>query len=275
MRKASIFKKTKRKIIMREFSTQPELLDTHKERSRPSEVVNRLTGIILLLSVFGFFIPFSILLTVLHFTDQPANIAFPIFRQQSATVLLSYYVTAWSGLLLIGAVLMLHRVLVGREVLSMTIATVCGVLAGLMQAIGDLRWPFLLPSLATTYFDPHTSQTTRSAVVVVFQTVDQFAGVELSEHLYYLFIGVWSLLLGWYLLRSLRSKRWIAWLGIISGCGLLISSIEQFDWPVIGSALLLVVVLSRVLWGIWLLIVATMLLLRRLQAGDLLYHEQT
>lgn len=260
---------------MRESTVQPESLYTHEEHSHPSETVNRLTGILCILSVVGFFLPFSVLLAVLHFTDQPADIAFPIFRQQSATVLLSYYVLAWSGLFFITTVLMLYRILASRAVLLMGIATVCGVLGGLMQAIGDLRWPFLLPSLATTYFDPNTSQATRSTVVIVFQVVDQFAGVELSEHLYYLFVGAWTLLVGWYLLRSLRSQRWIAWFGIISGCGLLMSSIEQFDWPVIGSALLAVVLLSRILWGIWLLVVATILLWRRSQTNLSLRGEQT
>lgn len=119
------------------------LFSTDEERSRPSEVMNRLTGILCILSVVGFFLPFSILLAVLHFTDQPADVAFPIFRQQSATVLLSYYGLAWSGLFLIATVLMLYRLLANRAVFSLAVATVCGVLGGLMQAIGDLRWPFL------------------------------------------------------------------------------------------------------------------------------------
>jgi len=260
---------------MQESTTQSTLFSTDEERLRPSEVMNRLTGILCILSVVGFFLPFSILLAVLHFTDQPADVAFPIFRQQSATVLLLYYGLAWSGLFLIATVLMLYRLLANRAVFSLAVATVCGVLGGLMQAIGDLRWPFLLPSLATTYFNPNTSQASRSAVVIVFQAVDQFAGVELSEHLYYLFIGAWTLLVGRYLLRSLRFQGWIAWLGIISGCGLLISSIEQFDWPVIGSALLVVVLLSRILWGIWLLVIATTLLWRRTNASDPLHRERT
>lgn len=251
---------------MSEFTSPPASLNTYEAPLATGKPVNRLTGILLILSVVGFFLPFSILLVGLHFIDQPANIAFPIFRQQSTTILFLYYVVAWSGLLLIVAVLLLHRVLVKQEALSMTIATVCGVIGGLMLAIGDLRWPFLLPSLAATYFDPNASQASRSTVAVVFQTVDQFAGIELSEHLYYLFIGAWTLLLGWYLLRSLHSARWLAWLGIISGCGLLLSSLEQFDWPAISSALLLVVLLSRILWGVWLLILAAMLLWRRANA---------
>ena len=258
---------------MQESTTQPGLFSTNEQLSRSSQAVNRLAGILCILSVVGFFLPFSILLAVLHFTDQPADIAFPLFRQQSTTILLSYYVLAWSGLLLIATVLMFYRLLASRALFLLGFATVCGVLGGLMQTIGDLRWPFLLPTLATTYFDSGTSQATRSAVVIVFQAVDQFAGVELSEHLYYLFIGAWTLIIGWYLLRSLRSQSWLAWLGIISGCGLLISSIEQFDWPVIGSALLVIVLLSRILWGIWLLSMATLLLRTHLQIANPLAPE--
>ncbi len=254
---------------MRQFTGQSSSLRIDEESEPLGETTYRLASILLILSVLGFFIPFTILLVVLHFTDQPASISFSLFRQQSTVILLSYYVIALSGLLLIFAVLTLHRVLVRREMLAMTIATVCGVLGGLMQAIGDLRWPFLLSPLATLYFDPNGNQASRSTIAAIFQTVDQFAGVELSEHLYYLFIGVWSLLVGLYLLRSLRSTRWLAWLGIIAGCGLLISSIEQFDWSVIGSALLIVVVLSRVLWSIWLLSLAVMLLQRRARASSL------
>ena len=253
---------------MRQYTDQSSSLNINEDNVPFSKMTYRLTSILLILCVLGFFIPFTILLAGLHFTDQPASIAFPLFRQHSELILLSYYVIALSGLLLMGAILMLHRVLMGREVFAITIATVCGVLGGLMQAIGDLRWPFLLPSLATLYFDSSNNQVSRSTVAAIFQTVDQFAGVALSEHLYYLFIGTWSLLVGWYLLRSLHSARWLAWPGIISGCGLLISSIEQFDWPGIGSALLVVVLLSRILWGMWLLALAVMLLHRRVKASS-------
>ena len=257
---------------MHQFTGQS--LRTHEENVPLGETTYRLTSILLIVSVLGFFIPFTILLAVLHFTDQPASISFSLFRQQSVVILLSYYVVALSGLLLIGAVLALYRVLVERETLTMIIATVCGILGGLMQAIGDLRWPFLLSPLATLYFDPNGNQASRSTVTAIFQTVDQFAGVILSEHLYYLFIGVWSLLVGLYLLRSMRSIRWLAWLGIMSGCGLLISSIEQFDWPVIGSALLIVVVLSRVLWSVWLLSLAVILLQRRARTNSFAFIKE-
>ena len=250
------------------MSAPSDDLNPYEKLARPHEGVSRLAGMLLILSIIGFYIPFSILLFGLHFTDQPADISFSLFRQQGATILVSYYALAWGGLLLILAVLAVHRVFSIRGSLPLLIATVCGVLGGLMQAIGYLRWPFLLPTLATAYFDPNASQATRTAITLIFQSVDQFAGVELSEHLYYLFIGFWSLLLGWYLLRSSLSPRWVAWLGIVGGCCLFICSIEQFDIPALSTFLLIFVLLSRVLWGVWVLILASNLLRGPIEASS-------
>ncbi len=257
---------------MYEFIAQPETPLTRKNASLLSRSMSRLIGILSVLNGVSFFPPFIILLVGLRFVDQPADIAIPIFQQHSATVLISYYVLAWNGLLLIALVLLLNRALADRGVYLMGIATVFGVLGGLMQVLGDLRWPFLLPFLANSYSDPHASQATCSAIAIVFQTVDQLGGIVASEHLYYLFIGAWTLLAGWYILRSLHYPSWIAWAGIISGCGLLLSSLEQFEWP-ISSALLIIVSLSRILWAIWLLGIAATLLWPRTQSSDSRNHE--
>ena len=257
---------------MNETITQPEMLLTRKNDSLVSRSMSRLIGILSVLNVVSFFPPFITLLVGLGFVDQPANIAIPIFQQHSATVLISYYILAWNGLLIITTILLLYRALAGRGVYLMGIATVFGVLGGLMQVLGDLRWPFLLPFLANSYSDPHASQATRSAIAIIFHTVDQLGGIVASEHLYYLFIGAWTLLVGLHILRSLRYPGWIAWAGIISGCGILLSSLEQFEWP-ISSALLIIVSLSRILWTIWLLGIAVRLLRSRTQSSDALNHE--
>ena len=245
-------------------------LSIREEGSTPSETVYRLTGVLLILSVVAFFLPFVILLFGLDFFDQPASVILSIFRQQSATVLLSFYAYVWDGLFLSLAILLLYRVLQRRGVQSLVlvIATVCGVLGGLMQAIGDLRWPFLLPSLASTYFEPQTSQATRAAIEVVVQAVEQIGGVGLSEHLSFLFVGAWSLLLGWYLLRSSNAERWMAWLGIICGCGFFISSIEQFGLSGVTQVLKPLLFLTHILWGVLLLALALKLFSRRVNASD-------
>lgn len=238
--------------------------------------MRRLTGVLLILSVVGFFLPFAILLFGLGFLDQSASAALSIYHQQSATVLISFYASVWGGLLLSLAVLLLYRVLQSQGVQSpaLSIATVCGVLGGLMQAIGDLRWPFLLPSLASAYFDPQSSQATRAAIEVVFQAVEQTGGVGLSEHLYFLLVGAWSLLLGWSIVRSSSFDRWIGWVGIVGGCFFFVGSIETFNLPGFTDALKPVLLLSHILWGVLLVVLALKLFSHRVKASDIAALEQ-
>ena len=76
------------------------------------------------------------------------------------------------------------------------LATAFGVLAAAVQFLGLIRWPYLVPYLARTFFDPSSSEATRDAVAVVFQAFHRYAGVAIGEHLGYLFTGLWTLLVG-------------------------------------------------------------------------------
>ena len=243
---------------------------THVPSTGPGETGSRLTGVLLILSVVGFFLPFVILLFGLGFLDQSASVALSIFHQQSATVLLSFYGYVWGGLLLSLAVLLLYHVLQshGGQRLILRIATVCGVLGGMMQAVGDIRWPFLLPSLDAAYFDPHASQATRAAIEVVFQTVEQTGGVGLSEHLYFLLVGAWSLLLGWSIVRSSSFDRWIGWVGIVGGCFFFVGSVETFNLPGLTDILKPILFLAHILWGVMLLALAVKLFSYRMPTSD-------
>jgi hypothetical protein len=229
----------------------------------------RLTGVLLILSVVGFFLPFTILLFGLGFLDQSPDVALSIYHQQSITVLLSFYGYVWDGLLLSLAVLLLYHVLQrwGQQSLVLKIATGCGVLGGMMQTVGDIRWPFLLPSLDAAYFDPHATQATRDAVAVVFQAVEQIGGVGLSEHLSFLLVGAWSLLLGWSIVRSSSFARWIGWVGMVGGCFFFLGSIEQFNLPGITDALKPVLLLAHILWGVLLLALAVNLFFYHIPAS--------
>ncbi len=240
----------------------------NKELIRSNTTLYRTTGVVLLLVVISSAAPYGIL-SAIGIIDTPAAVALPLFHQQGAVVILAYYSLVWSGILLIPLVLLFHTILARPASVSMTIATTCGVLAGVMLALGEIRWPFLLPYLANTYLDPHASEATRAAITVVYQTVDQYAGIAVGEHLSSLFVGIWSLLLALRLRRSPLFRPWVGWLGIfVAGC-LFVSCLEPFDLNV-GSALLIILLVSRIGWAIWLIILAVGLLLPRRQV----VHEQ-
>jgi hypothetical protein len=50
------------------------------------------------------------------------------------------------------------------------VATTIGVLAAVVQFFGLARWPFLVPELARAYADPASSQATREATRVAFES---------------------------------------------------------------------------------------------------------
>ena len=76
------------------------------------------------------------------------------------------------------------------------LAVTIGVLAGLVQMVGLLRWVYLVPSLARTYVDPAVGSGERDAIVAVFRALHQYLGVGVGEHLGYLLTGLWSVLTG-------------------------------------------------------------------------------
>ena len=220
--------------------------------------LSRLTAGLMVVAVLGFLLPFGYLLVGLHFTDQPAAVSFDLFHHNSGAISLAYYLLALDGLLVMFVVVLLYRLLAGRTNLTLLVAALSGVVGGLMQAIGDLRWPFLLPTLTHAYFASDVTPVAQQSLSFIFQAVDQLLGVVLSEHLYYLFMGLWTLLIGWHLTRSVLVTPWLGWLGYGTGIAFLVCSVEQFDLPTVaGTVLLVVVLLSRITWSIWMLLLAT------------------
>lgn len=240
----------------------------NKELAKSGMALYRITGVFLLLVVISIATPYGIL-SAIGIIDAPAAVALPLFQQQSTTVILAYYSLVWGGILLIPLALFLHFILARPATVSITIATTCGILAGVLLALGEIRWPFLLPYLASTYLDSHASEATRSAITIVYQAVDQYAGIAIGEHLSFLFVGIWSLLLALGLLRSPLFQSWVGWLGILVASSLFVSCLEPFDLNV-GSILLVSLIVSRIGWALWLIVLAVFLLLPRSQV----VHEQ-
>ena len=116
-----------------------------------------------------------------------------------------------------------------------------GVLAGLVQMLGLLRWVYLVPSLARTYADPAVEKEQREASLAVFRAMHQYLGVGVGEHLGYLFTGLWSVLTGIAIVGRTVLPTWMGWVGIVVGAGLMIASAEflganeERGWGLAGS----------------------------------------
>ena len=195
-----------------------------------------LTSSILIISLFIMLnVANSILATNFDFPDilrQPPENALLLYKQNQALIRPAYYLFALTGILTIPLSLLLHRILSDKNPLLLTTATTFGVMTGLVQTLGFIRWVFLAPFLASTYFDPNSSQATKDAVLVIQEGFNRYAGVAVGEHLGWLFTGTWLVLLGMFIAQN-KARFLKSWLGyMVSSWGLMIwlSSAEQFGF---------------------------------------------
>ena len=129
-------------------------------------------------------------------------------------------------------------------------ATVIGVLAGVAQAIGLLRWSFLVPVLAHAWTDKDATPAHKDATEVVFEAFHRFVGGGLGEHLGYLFTATWTILVSIAIIQTHLVSPWLAGLGIVAAIGVLIGVLEEANVKWAG----LVNAVAYVLWSLWLLI---------------------
>ncbi len=136
------------------------------------------------------------------------------------------------------------------------ITTAFGILAGLVQTLGFIRWPFLVPHLANTYLNPAASEATRAAVVIVFEAFHRYAGVAIGEHLGFTTTGIWTFLISAALVQTRFIPRWLGWLGMALALGVAVGIFEVVGWAFAGT----VNAISYLLWALWLVVVGVMFL---------------
>jgi Domain of unknown function (DUF4386) len=204
-----------------------------------------------------------------HLFDYPDILRSPTenilsrFQAGGIRLKLAWYGFTLTAVLLAPFAVLLGQVLARDGLAIVPTATVVGVLAAVVQCLGLARWPFLVPALARTYHDPISSQTTRDATVVVFESFHRYLGVAVGECLGYLFTGAWTVLVGVAMLQSSAFEPWLAWPGIAIGLLLVagslefIGSFEEKGWKLAGA----IVPIAYIAWSLWLVIAGLVLLL--------------
>jgi len=185
------------------------------------------------------------------------------FQAGGVHLKLLWYGFMLTAVLLVPLAVLLGQVL-GRDGLAIVpTTTVVGVLAAVVQFIGLARWPFLVAALARKYDDPASSEATREATVVVFESFHIYLGVAIGECLGYLFTGAWTVLVGVAMLQSSAFDAWLAWPGIAIGLTLVVGSFEfvgPFEakgWKLAGT----IVPIAYIAWSLWLVTTGLVLLI--------------
>ncbi len=140
--------------------------------------------------------------------------------------------------------------------------TTLGVIGGILQTIGLMRWPFLVPLLANVWKDPTATPAHKDAAEVVFEAAHRFIGGALGEHLAYMLTAAWTLLLAVAILQTHLVGAWLAYLGIIAALGILVGVLEEANlkWAALINAA------AYVVWSLWLIVLGVRVLFLHLAA---------
>lgn len=221
-------------------------------------IPRRLAGALLILTPVAFNLLFTLLSVRFEYPDilrEPAGYVLERFDAGGAGLVAIWYGFMLTAVLFVPLAVLVHVVLKGGRAegapFYLGLATAFGVIAGVVQFLGLVRWPFVVPYLASAYTDPASTQATRQAVTVVFEAFNRYAGVAVGEHLGYLFTALWSALIAVAVLRSTmfgRLQRPLGLLGLISAAGILAGTLEFTGLAVAAD----VVTVAYILWSVWL-----------------------
>jgi Domain of unknown function (DUF4386) len=221
-------------------------------------------GILLIVAPLWFNATFALLGKRFDYPDilrRPATEILDRFRAGGSSLILLWWMFMLSGLLLIPAVVLLGQALGFTGIVP--VAVTVGVLAGLVQMLGLLRWVYLVPSLARVNADPAVGSGQREATIAVFAAMHRYLGVGVGEHLGYVLTGLWSVLTGVAILGTELIPTWMGWIGIAVGAGLILGSAEflgpneEDGWSLAGTA----IPILYVAWSLWLLTMGIALIL--------------
>jgi hypothetical protein len=223
-------------------------------------------GVLLILLPVGFNLCFSLLAQRFDYPDilrRPTSEVLGRFRAGGASLLLLWWAFALTAILLAPLAVLLATALVGANATIVAVGATTGVLAALVQFLGLIRWPFMVPYLARADANPNVSPARREAIDVVFQSFHRYLGVAVGEHLGYLFTGSWSVLTGVALIQSTNAPWWLGVVGMVVGALLMMCSFEfvgaseEKGWKLAGAA----TPIAYVGWSVWLVAVGVALLL--------------
>jgi hypothetical protein len=194
---------------------------------------------------------------------EPAGEILRRFAAGGPSLVLLWYGFALTPALFIPAAILLRRAFPATSPL-LELAVPLGVLAGLTQVLGLIRWPFLVPELARTFLDPAASEATQAAALTVFGAFHQYAGVAIGEHLGYLFTGAWTFVIAGAMLEAPLFRSWLGWAGIASALGILVGLLEPAGIGLAGT----INAIAYLAWSLWLVGTGIALLRAHAQVAD-------
>jgi hypothetical protein len=209
----------------------------------------KLTASLLILAAVLANVGFTALGSIFNYPDvldEPAVKVLADFRDDQGAISLWFSVLALSAALLAPVAIGVGRL---SQTRAMRIAVPVGIGAAVVQVIGLLRWPILVPGYAA---DGNAG---------AFRTAGDILGTGLGETVGYLLTATWTLLVIVALGRR-YAGRWFQVLGGVAAVLVLVGVLSPFGLPVIDTANFF----GYVLWSVWLIAFAVVMLVQERRA---------
>jgi hypothetical protein len=210
-------------------------------------------AVLLIAMPVAFNVAFGMLAARFDYPDilrRPTAEVLARFREGGSPLILLWWAFALTAVLFAPLVVLLSQSLDGADAALLALATTVGVLASVVQFLGLIRWPFLVPYLAREAEDPARAD----VVDVLFQSFNRYLGVAVGEHLGYALTGAWSALAGAASIQSSAVPDWLGAVGIGAGAALMLCSLEfvgrtgDRGWTVAEK----LTPIAYIVWSLWL-----------------------
>jgi len=179
--------------------------------------------------------------------DEPAADVLATFRVHEGAISAWFAVLALSAALLAPIAIGVGRLSAHR---AMRLAVKVGIAAAAVQVVGLLRWPILVPGYAA---DNDTD---------AYRTAGDILGTAIGETLGYLLTAVWTALVIVALGRAFAG-RWFAVLGGVSAALVFAGVFAPIGVELLDTANFL----GYVLWSVWLIAFAVVILVHERRAA--------
>lgn len=162
---------------------------------------------------------------------EPVGDVLAQFQAGGPALIAQWYSMVFASMLFVPAALLFHGLIKDKPLAPLI--TGFGVVAAMMNVLGFLRWPFLVPVLAERYADPSLSEAARVSLETTFLAFHTYAGVGIGEHLGFTFLALW-LITGGLALHGTAVPNWLGWLWVVTGVGTFVGVFEQVGWEAAG-----------------------------------------
>jgi len=204
---------------------------------------------------------------------EPAALILTRFAAGGESLVLIWLTFAVGCLLFVPIALLLPGELGGASHGGVSVTAALGVTSSVLQAIGLLRWVFVVPALAASYLSADASEASRAAALSNFQLVHQYGGVVVGEFLGQVFLVAWTIGTCAALLRSGPTLRWLGWAGLLTVPLWILGFSELLATVMPSVASLELAPVAFMAWEAWLAGVAIVLLTQALKHRRLSQSE--